>query len=547
MRFQDKVVYQIYIRSFYDSNGDGIGDLKGISQKLDYLSYLGVDYLWITPFFVSPQKDNGYDVANYYQIDPIYGTMEDFEELSREAKKRNIGLMLDMVFNHTSTEHEWFQRALAGEEKYQNYYIFREGREGGKEPTNWISKFGGSAWEYVESLGKYYLHLFDRSQADLNWDNPEVREEMSKIVRFWQGKGVSGFRFDVVNLISKPSLFEDDQEGDGRRFYTDGPNIHRYLKELNLKSFGQDKSMITVGEMSSTSLENCYLYAGEEQEELSMVFNFHHLKVDYANKDKWQLKDFDFQELKTLFNTWQLGMQEHRAWSAMFWCNHDQPRAVSRFGDDKKEWQKSAKMLAASIHMLRGIPYIYQGEEIGMTNCNFTKIEDYQDVESYNYYKILQEKGLSSEEAMKVIRERSRDNGRTPVQWNASKEAGFTTGKPWLSVVPNYPNINVEAQLGKEDSILEFYRSLIRLRKEYRVIAEGKTIPIQETHPDVYAYKRVTEEEELLVLVNFYGKDTKIILEEDLEGYHCILHNREAKKIEKTMSLEAYDVFVYYR
>ena len=398
MSFKDKVVYQIYPKSFYDSNNDGIGDLNGITEKLDYLQYLGVDYIWITPFFISPQKDNGYDVADYYNIDPLYGTMEDFENLVSEAKKHGIEIMLDMVFNHTSTEHEWFKKAISGEKKYQDYYIFKKG-EKDSLPTNWVSKFGGNSWVYVPELDMYYLHLFDKSQADLNWENPQVRQEMSNIVNFWRKKGVKGFRFDVVNLISKPEKFENDYIGDGRRFYTDGPKIHDYLKELNKNSFGQDKTIITVGEMSSTTIDNCFKYSGEKENELSMVFSFHHLKIDYKDKNKWKLQEPDFEELKNILNEWQIGMQKNNAWNALFWCNHDQPRVVSRFGDDKKYWKKSAKMLATIIHCLRGTPYIYQGEEIGMTNTYFENIDNFKDVESLNYYNIFLKEGKTHEEA----------------------------------------------------------------------------------------------------------------------------------------------------
>lgn len=339
-------------------------------------------------FFVSPQYDNGYDVEDYYNIDPRYGTMEDFEELSREAQKRGIKLMLDMVFNHTSSNHEWFQKALAGDERYKNYYIFKKGKEDGSAPTNWESKFGGSAWEYVPEMDEYYLHLFHVKQPDLNWDNPKVRKEVEKVVRFWMSKGVKGFRFDVVNLISKDK-FEDDFEGDGRRFYTDVPNVHQYLKELNAESFGQDAEIITVGEMSSTSMENCFEYAGEDSYELSMVFSFHHLKADFMGNEKWVLVPTDFQKLKDILFSWQIGMAKNHAWNAVFWCNHDQPRPVSRFGDEGKYWKKSAKMLATIIHGLRGTPYIYQGEEIGMTNTDFTDISQFRDVESLNHYEIL--------------------------------------------------------------------------------------------------------------------------------------------------------------
>lgn len=547
MNFENKVVYQIYPKSFYDSNNDGIGDLNGITEKLDYIKHLGVDYIWITPFFVSPQKDNGYDVADYCNIDLTYGTMEDFDRLSAEAKKRGIGIMLDMVFNHTSTEHKWFKKALAGEKKYQDFYIFKKG-EKNNPPTNWVSKFGGNAWEYVEELESYYLHLFDRTQADLNWENPEVREEIYKVVKFWLDKGVNGFRFDVVNLISKPEKFENDYQGDGRRFYTDGPKIHEYLKGLNQNTFGQKEDIITVGEMSSTSMENCFKYSGKDENELSMVFNFHHLKVDYKNKDKWALQPFDFQELKDILNSWQVGMQEHNAWSALFWCNHDQPRVVSRFGDDKNYWKKSAKMLGTVVHMLRGTPYIYQGEEIGMTNSYFDTISQYKDVESINYHKILMDSGLSDEEAMKIVMERSRDNGRTPMQWNDEINGGFSKGTPWIESIKNYKEINVKNQIDDEDSIFNYYRKLIALRKEHRVIALGKTIPLAENDKNVYMFKRVLENEELLVVTNFYNVECSIELDFEIEGYECILSNNGEKvTLEKNLKLQPYDALVFLK
>lgn len=547
MNFENKVVYQIYPKSFYDSNNDGIGDLNGITEKLDYIKHLGVDYIWITPFFVSPQKDNGYDVADYCNIDPTYGTMEDFDRLSAEAKKRGIGIMLDMVFNHTSTEHKWFKKALAGEKKYQDFYIFKKG-EKNNPPTNWVSKFGGNAWEYVEELESYYLHLFDRTQADLNWENPEVREEIYKVVKFWLNKGVNGFRFDVVNLISKPEKFENDYQGDGRRFYTDGPKIHEYLKGLNQNTFGQKEDIITVGEMSSTSMENCFKYSGKDENELSMVFNFHHLKVDYKNKDKWALQPFDFQELKDILNSWQVGMQEHNAWSALFWCNHDQPRVVSRFGDDKNYWKKSAKMLGTVVHMLRGTPYIYQGEEIGMTNAYFDTISQYKDVESINYHKILMDSGLSDDEAMKIVMERSRDNGRTPMQWSDEINGGFSKGTPWIESIKNYKEINVKNQIDDEDSIFNYYRKLIALRKEHRVIALGKTIPLAENDKNVYMFKRVLENEELLVVTNFYNVECSIELDFEIEGYECILSNNGEKvTLEKNLKLQSYDALVFLK
>ena len=502
--FKDKVVYQIYPKSFMDSNGDGFGDLKGVTAKLDYLADLGVDYLWLTPFFPSPQRDNGYDVADYRAVDPRYGTMEDLEELIREADRRGIGLMLDMVFNHTSTEHEWFKKALAGDKRYQDYYIFKDGTPD-RYPTNWVSKFGGPAWEYVPCLGKWYLHLYDVMQADLNWENPAVREEMADILRFWKAKGIKGFRFDVINVISKPKFYENDYEGDGRRFYTDGRNVHKYLKEL--VAAGGIDGMITVGEMSSTTLENCIGYTAEGNHELTMCFNFHHLKVDYKNGQKWELMQPDHMALKKLFQTWQEGMQAHGGWNALFWCNHDQPRAVSRFGSDTTYWKESAEMLAVAIHFMRGTPYIYQGEELGMTNPHFTKIEQYRDVESRNYYRILREQGKTEAETLDIIAQRSRDDSRTPMQWDASENAGFTTGTPWIGIADNYKAINAAAQMDAPDSIRSFYKTLVALRKKMPVISAGKIEFLYPDNADLLAYRRYDGETELLVLCNLRERE----------------------------------------
>ncbi|EOD01214.1 alpha,alpha-phosphotrehalase [Caldisalinibacter kiritimatiensis] len=548
--FKKSVVYQIYPKSFNDSNNDGFGDLKGVTEKLDYLKTLGVDYIWLTPFYVSPQNDNGYDVADYYNIDPRFGTMEDFEELTSEADKRGIGIMLDMVFNHTSTEHEWFKKALNGDEKYKSFYIFKNPKDG-KEPTNWASKFGGSAWEYVEEFNQYYLHLFDVTQADLNWENEEVRKEIYKIANFWIEKGVKGFRLDVINLISKPDEFEDDYKGDGRRFYTDGPRIHKYLKELNRETFGKHDDIITVGEMSSTNIENCIKYSNPDEKELSMVFNFHHLKVDYKNGDKWTLMDFDFKKLKEIFNDWQVGMQEGNGWSAVFWCNHDQPRIVSRFGDDKKYHNESAKLLGTTIHMLRGTPYIYQGEEIGMTNPYFDTIDLYKDVESINYYNILKEQGRDEKEIMEILQAKSRDNSRTPMQWDSSENAGFTEGTPWLSVGKNYEDINVEKALQDKDSVFYHYKKLIELRKEYDVIAYGDFKMILKDHDDIFAYVREYNNEKLLVINNFYEKETTFKLPEDInvEGYQSkilISNYNDSPEEFKEIKLRPYESIVYY-
>ena len=506
-QFKNSTVYQIYIKSFRDSNDDGIGDLNGIRSKLPYLKSLGVDYVWVTPFFRSPMKDNGYDVSDYYAINPIFGTMADCEAMLRVGDALGVGFMFDMVFNHTSTEHEWFQRALTGDPEYMDYYIFRDGVDG-HAPTNWQSKFGGSAWEYVPALDKWYLHLFDVSQADLNWENPRVREELKRVIRFWKDKGVKGFRFDVINLISKPEQFEDDDEGDGRRFYTDGRHVHEFLRELMADTGIGD--LVTVGEMSSTTLDNCVRYTRPEDHELSMCFSFHHLKVDYANGDKWALMPPDKQKLRNLFQTWQEEMAKAGGWNALFWCNHDQPRAVSRFGDDNTYWKESAKMLATFTHLMRGTPYIYQGEEIGMTNAGFADISQYRDVESTNYYNILLDKGLSSEEALHILSERSRDNGRTPMQWTAGEHAGFSAAEPWIGVPENYRTINVESEKNDPDSILNYYRQLIKLRKEHPIIAEGGVRFLETGNERVMAYDRSLGDRRLTVVCSFSGSEETI-------------------------------------
>lgn len=509
MDFKGSTVYQIYPKSFYDSNGDGIGDIRGIIEKLDYIQSLGADYIWSTPFFASPMQDNGYDVEDYRSIHPLFGTMEDVEELIEKARERGIGLMFDMVFNHTSTRHEWFQKALAGDPKYMDYYIFKDG-EPGVPPTNWQSKFGGTAWEYVPYLKKWYLHLFDVTQADLNWSNAAVREELKNVIRFWKEKGVKGFRFDVVNLISKPEVFTDDDQGDGRRFYSDGPRVHEYLKELTADT--QIGNMITVGEMSSTSVEHCIRYSDPGEKELSMCFNFHHLKVDYFNGNKWELAKPDYCRLKTLLETWQLQMQQHHGWNALFWSNHDQPRIVSRLGEDKKYWKQSAKMLAACMYLLRGTPYIYQGEELGMTNPGYQSIDEYRDVESIHYYQILIQSGKTSKEALEILGARSRDNGRTPMQWNSKKYAGFSKKQPWIGIPENYKYVNVEAQEQDTDSILHYYRKLIALRKRYKVIQDGSIQFLYQKQEEVFAYQRIWEGQKLLVLNNLSGRE--VVLQE---------------------------------
>ena len=520
--FRKSTIYQVYPKSFYDSNGDGIGDIRGIIEKLDYIKSLGVDYIWSTPFFVSPLNDNGYDVEDYRNINPLFGTMEDVEELIAKAEERGMGLMFDMVFNHTSTQHEWFQKALLGDKEYMDYYIFKDGALD-TPPTNWQSKFGGSAWEYVPSLKKWYLHLFDVTQADLNWENPKVREELKEVIRFWKDKGVKGFRFDVINLISKPSVFEDDTSGDGRRFYSDGPHVHEFLKELTADT-GID-AMITVGEMSSTSLDNCIRYSNPDEKELSMCFNFHHLKVDYKDGDKWKLTEPDYQKLKQLFETWQTKMEAHNGWNAVFWCNHDQPRIVSRMGDEKRYWKESAKMLATCIHLLRGTPYIFQGEELGMTNPGYADISEYRDVESINYYHILLEEGKTKEEALKILGQRSRDNSRSPMQWDSGKYAGFSVSQPWIGIPDNYKFINAAAEEQDADSILNYYKKLIQLRKQYAVIQEGTIEFLYQEQPGVFGYKRLLGEQELLVVNNLTGSEVALWEPVFCEGYEYLAGN----------------------
>lgn len=499
------VVYQIYPKSFNSYYNRETGDIKGVTEKLDYLKELGVDYIWLTPIYQSPQNDNGYDVSDYYSIDPSYGTMEEFEELLAEAKVRNIEIMLDIVVNHSSTEHKWFKEAKEDKNSpYRNYYIWRD------EKNNWQSKFGGSAWKYDEKTEQYYLHLFDETQADLNWENEKLREEVYDMMRFWLDKGVTGFRLDVINLISKDQCFLNDEgstaTSDGRKYYTDGPRVHEYLQEMNRNVFA-GKDVITVGEMSSTTIDNCIKYSNPERNELSMTFSFHHLKVDYPNGDKWTKADFDFIKLKEIMSSWQIEMQKGGGWNALFWCNHDQPRIVSRFGDDGKYRNESAKMLATAMHMLQGTPYIYQGEEIGMTNPKFESIEQYRDVESLNIYDIKLKEGLSKEEIIGILKQKSRDNSRTPMQWNEEMNSGFTTSTPWISAAENFKEINVEKALEDKESVFYHYKKLIELRKTYDVITEGEYAILDKNDPKIWAYTRTTESEVLLVINNFYGEE----------------------------------------
>ncbi|HDR0967081.1 TPA: alpha,alpha-phosphotrehalase [Pasteurella multocida] len=540
--WQNGVIYQIYPKSFQDTTGSGIGDIQGIIKRLDYLKELGIDGLWITPMYVSPQIDNGYDIANYRDIDPSYGSMTDFEQLIAQAHQRDIKIVMDMVFNHSSTFHPWFVEGEDPNSAYHDYYIWRE------EPTNWKSKFGGSAWKWSDKAQKYYLHLFAPEQADLNWENPKLREELFAICQFWAEKGIDGLRLDVVNLISKPEQFEDDSEGDGRRFYTDGPKIHQYLQLLNQRAL-TPYGLMTVGEMSSTTLENCQQYANLAGTELSMTFNFHHLKVDYPKGEKWSYAKPDYVQLKSIFNYWQQGMHG-QAWNALFWCNHDQPRIVSRFGDEGQWHQQSAKMLAMILHGLQGTPYIYQGEEFGMTNPNFTTIEQYRDVESLNAYTELREQGIDETLIMQILAQKSRDNGRTPMQWDDSEQAGFTTGTAWIDVAKNYPHINAKAALADKNSVFYTYKALIALRKKLPVLTEGNYQDLAPEHPALWCYQRQTTNEKLLVLANLSELEQVVELPQVWCNQHtiCLMNNYdEHVMFENKMILKPYQAVYLYK
>ncbi|GAB6989795.1 alpha,alpha-phosphotrehalase [Paenibacillus pini] len=514
--WRNSAVYQVYPKSFNDTTRSGTGDIRGLTEKIDYIKGLGIDIVWLQPVYVSPQNDNGYDVADYYNIDPAYGTMEDLDELVSELKKRNMHLMLDIVVNHSSTEHRWFQEAKSSRDNpYRNYYIWKDPAEDGGPPNNWQSKFGGPAWQFEEETQQYYLTLFDKTQADLNWENEKVRQEVVDLLTFWAKKGVSGFRMDVINLISKNPEFPDDDgsiaPGDGRRFYTDGPRVHEYIKELNENVFST-YHLVTVGEMSSTTLEQCIQYSNPEQQEFSMTFNFHHLKVDYPNGQKWELKPYDFEELKKILTDWQAGMQQGGGWNALFWNNHDQPRALSRFTDDDEYRNESAKLLATTLHGLQGTPYIYQGEEIGMPNPKWNDMTEFRDIESLNMYEILLQRGKTPDEAAHIVHVRSRDNSRLPMLWDDSDQAGFTTGTPWIKIDERYPFINAQSQVKDPNSIYHHYRKLIEMRKSIPVFVDGRYMRLDEGHPQVYAYARTNDEQTLVVISNFSKETVKFEL-----------------------------------
>ncbi|UAR96929.1 alpha,alpha-phosphotrehalase [Staphylococcus pseudintermedius] len=538
--WKKSVVYQIYPKSFNDTTGNGEGDLKGIIEKLDYLQFLGVDYLWLTPIYDSPMNDNGYDIRDYYQVNAQFGDKDDLRTLIDEAHARGLKMMLDIVINHTSTEHEWFQQAQQSvDNPYRDYYFFRRSEDG--PPTNWLSKFGGNAWQYDEQTDAYYLHLFDVTQADLNWDNPEVRHALYEMINYWIDFGVDGFRFDVINLISKET-FEDSNEI-GKEYYTDGPRVHDYIHEMNRHTFG-DRDMMTVGEMSSTSIDHCIQYTNPERQELSDVFNFHHLKVDYRDGQKWTNQKFDLLQLKQILMEWQTKMYAGNGWNAIFWCNHDQPRVVSRFGSDATEAlrQQSAKTLAIALHLLQGTPYIYQGEEIGMTDPHFQSIQQYRDVESLNAYREMREAGIDEAEILTILGQKSRDNSRTPMQWNDEAHAGFTTGTPWIEVANNYNTVNVEAAMADPESILYTYKKLIQLRHEHDIVTYGEVVPRYLDHPQLFVYERRYQGDTWLIIANMTSE--KVTLPEDLDrSGSVVLQNG----IIEGNELEAYATIVVAR
>lgn len=514
--WKECVVYQIYPRSFKDSNGDGIGDLKGIIEKLDYLNYLGIDVIWLSPVYKSPNDDNGYDISDYQNIMDEFGTMKDFDELLRECHKRNIKIMMDLVVNHTSDEHSWFMESKKSKDnEYRDYYVWKDGING-QPPNNWGSVFSGPAWQYDEETQMYYLHLFSKKQPDLNWENPKLRNEIYSMMKWWLDKGVDGFRMDVINFISKDQNFPNGENGDFGPYAMNGPRIHEFLKEMKQMVL-KEKDLITVGEMPGVTVEQGNLYTGKDRDELNMVFQFEHMDIGNGEFGKWHKNSFKLTELKRIMTKWQKGL-ENNGWNSLYWNNHDQPRVVSRFGDDKKYWNKSAKMLATCLHMMQGTPYIYQGEEIGMTNVAFEKLSDYKDIEILNAYEdLVIKKGRSHEEMMQGIYDRGRDNARTPMQWNDSENGGFTLGTPWIKVNPNYKSINVEEEINNEDSILNYYKKLIKIRKDNEIVVYGKYDLLLEESEEIYSYMRTLNNERLLVICSFSKEETTFNLPSEIE------------------------------
>ncbi|MFD1040219.1 alpha-glucosidase [Virgibacillus byunsanensis] len=514
--WKKSIVYQIYPKSFKDTNGDEIGDIQGIIEKLDYLKTLGIDVIWLSPIYDSPQEDNGYDIRNYNTIFKQYGTMEDLDQLLEEMHKRKMKLVMDLVVNHTSDEHQWFVESRSSRDNpYRDYYIWRDGKENGDPPTNWGSIFSGSAWQFDEETNQYYLHLFATKQPDLNWENPDLRTEIYNMMNFWLAKGIDGFRMDVINFISKDTSFPDGNMEDGQLYgdsgpyFVNGPRIHEFLKEMNREVISH-YDVMTVGEMPGASPEDAKDYTNPANEELDMIFTFEHMNLDGVNGDKWNLKSLELVELKENFEKWQTSLYG-TGWNSLYWNNHDQPRIVSRFGNDKEYRLKSAKMLATCLHMMQGTPYIYQGEELGMTNVHFDSLDDYRDIELFNMYKEKKSLGWSHERIMRAIYAKGRDNARTPVQWDDSENAGFTTGTPWIRVNPRYTEINAKEALADQNSIYYYYQRLIQLRKEKDVITTGKFELIMRNDTDVFAYKRIGKNETFVVLCNFSDSEVELL------------------------------------
>ncbi len=521
--WKESVVYQIYPRSFCDSNGDGIGDLKGIAGKLEYLKELGIDVIWLSPVYQSPNDDNGYDISDYQAIMKEFGTMDDFERMLDRAHKLGIKIMMDLVVNHTSDEHAWFVESRKSEDNpYRDYYIWRDAKEG-KEPNNWGSCFGGSAWKYDEEAGQYYLHLFSPKQPDLNWDNPKVRQEVFRMMNWWCNKGIDGFRMDVISLISKVPGLPDGAVGksgygDFGPYCVNGPHVHEYLQEMNQEVLSK-YDLITVGECSGVTVEEAKKYASSSGKELNMVFQFEHMDLDGGESFKWNHNKIRLTELKKIMSKWQTEL-EGKAWNSLYWCNHDQPRFLSRMGNDSPQYREvSAKMLATCLHMMQGTPYVYQGEELGMTNYPFTSLDEFRDIESINAYHELTEKGIVAPEDMfDYISYKGRDNARTPMQWDDSDQAGFTTGTPWIPVNPNYKEINAKEQMSRETSVFHYYKKLIALRKQYEIIVYGKYDLLLPDSEEIYAYMRTLGEEKLLVLCNFNEQQVEYEVPEEFAG-----------------------------
>ena len=547
--WKESVVYQIYPRSFKDSNGDGIGDLNGITEKLDYLKELGVDVIWLSPVYQSPGDDNGYDISDYRAILEEFGTMEEFDRMLQAAHERGIRLVMDLVVNHTSDEHPWFVESRKSKDNlYRDYYIWRPARMG-KEPNNWGSCFSGSAWEYNEATDMYYLHLFSKKQPDLNWDNPRVRNEVYDMMNWWLDKGVDGFRMDVISLISKKPELPDGKPGiNGYASFNEpanGPHVHEYLQEMRRRVL-EGRDTITVGECSGVTLEEAKKYARSDEKELNMVFQFEHMDVDADGTNKWSDKKMDLRDLKHIMTKWQKGL-EGIAWNSLFWENHDQPRSVSRFGNDAEYWEESAKMLATCLHMMQGTPYIYQGEELGMTNVPFGDISDFRDLDSINAYRELTGQGVfTPEEMLRYLRYKSRDNARTPFQWSDEKHAGFSSGEPWIMVNPNYKKINAREQMTRENSIFCYYQKLIRLRKQYDIVVYGTYDLLLPEDPELYVYTRTLGEEQLLIVCNFYGNARMFTLPDswELEKTELMIGNYKDFKLGKELTIRPYETVV---